>query len=109
MLVLADHRAQAAVAVAVGTRLQGAEVEVVVVERRPLVDPRRSWARDRGAKGTRIPPGIHSTAGGAATANGAARTCKQNVVAHVYQPSISLSHSLSLPPAHSHVPALTRS
>lgn len=51
-----------------------AELETTAtVVRCPLVDPWRP--RGRGEEGTRIPPGIHSTAGGAATANGAAGTC----------------------------------
>lgn len=49
---------------------------VVMVVGRPLVDYSvvvgTRWTRDRGAEGTRIPPRIHSIAGSAATANGAA-------------------------------------
>ena len=54
-----------------------AELETTAtVVRCPLVDP---WGpRGRWEEGTRIPPGIHSTAGGTATANGAAGTCNTN-------------------------------
>lgn len=57
-----------------GTARWAAELKTTAtVIRCPLVDP---WGpRGRGEEGTRIPPGIHSTAGGAATANGAAGTC----------------------------------